>query len=54
MREPTGHNQRRTVALGGGGGAVVLGVWLSATGEDVVREVIEGGGALVISHVIVM
>ena len=53
MREPTGHNERRTVALGGGG-AMVMGVWLSATGQDVVCEVIEGGGALVISHVTVM
>ena len=51
MREPTGHNERRTVALGGGG---AVGVWLSATGQDVVCEVIEGGGALVISHVTVM
>ena len=53
MREPTGHNERRTVALGGGG-AMVMGVWLSATGQDVVCEAIEGGGALVISHVTVM
>ena len=53
MGEPTGHNERRTVALGGGG-AVGVGVRLSATGQDVVCEVIEGGGALVISHVTVM
>ena len=52
MREPAGDHQRRTVALRGGGD-LMMGVRLSATREDVVCKVIEGGGALGISHVTV-
>lgn len=54
MREPARDNQGCIVALRGGGGDLMMGVWLSATREDVVCEVIEGGGALGISHVTVM
>ena len=53
MREPAGNHQGRTVALRGRGGDLMMGVRLSATREDVVCKVIEGRGALGVSHVTV-